>query len=57
MHGMTDERYGELFNDVTLSLTPEEIKAGWYFSSDYDGLIVNRWVEGHEMSDEEWGED
>jgi hypothetical protein len=52
---MTPKRYDELFNDINLHLTPEEEELGWYFSSDYDGLLVNRYWEGHEVSDEEWG--
>lgn len=56
-HGMTDERWAYIFNNLSERLTPEEITAGWYFSDDYDGLLVNRWDEGHELTDEEWGED
>lgn len=52
-HGMSEERYGELFNDVTLSLTQEEWDNGWYFSNDYDGLLVNSAWEGHELEEGE----
>ncbi|WOZ57454.1 hypothetical protein [Pseudomonas phage vB_PseuGesM_254] len=48
-HGMTLKRYNELFEDVTLALTPEEFQNGWYFDSDYDGLLVHESWEGHEV--------
>ena len=48
-HGMTLKRYDELFNDTSLALTDEEWDAGWYFSNDYDGLLVNSDWEGHEL--------
>lgn len=44
--GMTYERYGELFNDINLDLTPEERQAGWYFSDKFDGLLIHKsWPE------------
>lgn len=39
--GMTMTRYDELSNDVTLFLTDEEVKNGWYFSDEFDGLLIH----------------
>lgn len=47
--GMTKKRYGELFNDVTLNLTEEEVKAGWYFSDEFDGLLIHTSWPEHEL--------
>lgn len=57
VYGMTPERYDYIFNTLEEQLTLEERQAGWYFSSEYDGLLVNRHWPGHELTDEEWGED
>lgn len=54
-YGMTNERFWQVFNDINDKLTVEEEKAGWYFSTEYDGLLVNRYWEGHELTDGEWG--
>ena len=44
--GMTNERYGELYNSIDLLLTPEEIEAGWFFSDAFDGLLIHKsWPE------------
>jgi hypothetical protein len=45
--GMTKERYGQLFNDVTLNLTEEEANNGWYFSDEFDGLLIHTSWEEH----------
>lgn len=37
---MTDKRYEALNRSDTLSLTEEEIKEGWHFCLDFDGLLV-----------------
>ena len=37
---MTDERWEKLMADQKASLTKEEIKAGWHFCYEYDGLLV-----------------
>lgn len=37
---MTTGRWGELMRDDSLELTPEEIKAGWHFCVEFDGLLV-----------------
>ena len=38
---MTRERYRELFNDIEAKLTPEEVKEGWHFCTEMDGLVAN----------------
>lgn len=37
---MTDERFGQLLDDVTTVFTPDEIAEGWHFCPDWDGLPV-----------------
>ena len=50
--GMTYKRYGELFDDINLDLTLEEKEAGWYFSDEFDGLLIHKsWPE----ADFDWG--
>jgi len=39
---VTKERYHELMSNADLQLTKEELKAGWRFCNDYDGLLVNK---------------
>ncbi len=36
---MTDKRYIEIEKSHTISLTPEEIKEGWHFCYDWDGML------------------
>jgi hypothetical protein len=38
---MTDERYSELMNDDSTELTHDEIKEGWHFCPEMDGLLAN----------------
>ena len=38
---MTDERFNELMSNEDLKLTPEEIKEGYFFCNDCDGLLTN----------------
>lgn len=38
---MTDERYTELMADKGIELTPNEIKSGWHFCWEFDGLLRN----------------
>ena len=44
-HGMPYERWDELMdactNDEDIQLTEDEIKAGWHFCDDWDGLLVH----------------
>lgn len=37
---MTKNRYAELMVDDHLDLTTEEIKEGWHFCVEFDGLLV-----------------
>jgi len=37
---MTDERWTELMEDNNAKLTQEEKDDGWYFSDEFDGLLV-----------------
>jgi dCMP deaminase len=37
---MTDERWEELMNNYNSEFTQEEIKQGWHFCHDFDGLLV-----------------
>ena len=41
-YGMTESRYEELRADLTLKLTPEEIKRGWFFCCDWDGMLLHK---------------
>lgn len=39
---MTDERYSSLMDmEKNLELTQDEIKEGWHFCSEFDGLLRN----------------
>lgn len=38
---MTDKRYSELMHNIDLTLTEEEIKEGWHFCQDWDGLLIH----------------
>jgi hypothetical protein len=43
---MEHERYEELMHGGTL--TPEEVEAGWFFSDEFDGLLIHRsWPEAN----------
>lgn len=44
---MTAQRYSELMCNESQSLTTEELKKGWHFCWEWDGLLV-----GPEMPDE-----
>jgi len=37
---MTDERYNELMDNPEGVLTEEELKLGWHWCYDWDGLLV-----------------
>lgn len=37
---MTRERYEKLMKDDSEKLTTEEIKEGWHFCHEFDGLLV-----------------
>jgi hypothetical protein len=37
---MTSTRFKQLMDDCSLSLTAEEIAAGWHFCAEFDGLLV-----------------
>jgi len=43
---MKKSRYIQLDKDVELHLTAEEIKEGWHFCMEWDGLLIHEtWVE------------
>jgi hypothetical protein len=37
---MTDERYNALISDEALELTEAELREGWHFCIDWDGLLI-----------------
>lgn len=37
---MTDKRWHELMNNDDLDLSNSEIKEGWHFCWDWDGLLI-----------------
>lgn len=37
---MSNERWQALMNDQDLELTGEELKEGWHFCPDWDGLLI-----------------
>lgn len=37
---MTEQRYNELMDNPELGLTTDEIKEGWHFCNEFDGLVV-----------------
>jgi hypothetical protein len=37
---MSETRYQALMHDDSLRLTPEEIREGWHFCYDWDGLLI-----------------
>jgi hypothetical protein len=40
---MTDERYFELMRDYSLSLTQDELAAGyWFCHFEWDGMVVHK---------------
>lgn len=44
--GMTVDRYHDLMNDTKAKLTPEEVESGWFFSDEFDGLLIHKtWPE------------
>ena len=38
---MTEERYNQLSNNDNLKLTDDELKEGWHFCDEWDGLLVS----------------
>ena len=38
---MTHERWKQLMEDQSLSLTPGEADEGWHFCHDWDGLLIH----------------
>ena len=53
-NGMSAERYNELMENTELLLTEEELRAGWYWSPAWDGLLVHKtW---HEARFDYWDE-
>jgi len=45
---MTSERYWELEGFYDGKLTEEEVKEGWHFCPDWDGLLVGPGMSEHE---------
>lgn len=46
---MSDSRYSDLLlGDNNATLTQQEIKDGWFFDDEYDGLLANHAWAGHE---------
>ena len=43
--GMTNERWMAIINDDSLELTAEEIRAGWHFCFEWDGLLIGPGME------------
>lgn len=49
--GMTRERYTELVQNVGLTLTQDEVKAGWHFCYDWDWMLIHTsWEEFQDCS-------
>lgn len=47
--GMTKVRYNFVFDSLDEKLTSQEVKDGWFFSDEFDGLLVNKaWPEGQD---------
>lgn len=40
---MNSQRFNDLMRDDSLPLTPREIKEGWHFCPEYDGLLMQFW--------------
>ena len=38
---MDKKRYNELMTNLELKLTEEEIKEGWHFCCEWDGLLIH----------------
>lgn len=38
---MTEARFSELSDDSSLCLTTQEVKEGWHFCDEMDGLLAN----------------
>lgn len=38
---MSKQRYAALVTDVTLALTEEELKDGWHFCPEWDGMLIH----------------
>lgn len=45
---MTDERYYALERSSALPLTPEEIREGWHFCIEWDGMLVGPGMDAFE---------
>lgn len=40
---MTPQRYNQLMKDVSVTLTPEEVAAGYFFCAcEWDGLLIHK---------------
>lgn len=45
-NGMTKERYFVIINNLDENLTEKEINDGWFFSDEFDGLLIHEsWPE------------
>jgi len=43
---MTKDRYDELMLTESKELTPKELEEGWYWSTEFDGLLIHKtWIE------------
>lgn len=49
IHIMTKQRYRELELNGNLSLTQEEVKDGWHFCNDFDGMLMNKKWPAYEL--------
>jgi len=41
---MTKERYKELRFDENVTLTNKEIREGWHFCLEWDGMLINKYT-------------
>jgi hypothetical protein len=47
---MTDERWLQLMNSDTEPLTEQEVKEGWHFCPEWDGLLMHRVITPEDCS-------
>jgi hypothetical protein len=47
---MTDERWLQLMNSDTEPLTEQELKEGWHFCPEWDGLLMHRVITPEDCS-------
>jgi hypothetical protein len=52
---MTQERWQALMNDQSLNLTEAEIKEGWHWCHEFDGLLVGPGMGEAEFCNESCG--